>query len=193
MSTDRTEARRLLIEAGGDGVSRVEDLVVPALESLGVEWEAGRASLSQMFLGGRMCANLVGELLPPSAEGSSVQPTMAIATFEDYHMLGKRIVYSVLRAGGFELLDYGRVDADQLVERVEQDGVEVLLLSVLMLPSALSIKQLRPRLGPGVRILVGGAPFRFDPELWRQVGADGMGTTATEALALVRQIIAETP
>ena len=46
-----------------------------------------------------------------------------------------------------------------MVDLVNDDRIEVLLLSVLMLPSALSIAQLRPRLGNDVKIVVGGAPF----------------------------------
>ncbi len=63
----------------------------------------------------------------------------------------------------------------------------LVLLSVLVLPSALSIEQLRPRLGPDVGIFVGGAPFRFDPELWKTIDVDGAGETAKDALELVRR------
>ncbi len=197
LSTNAVEARRLLADGEAAdvdaprGLNAVEQLVVPALAALGDAWASGEASLSQIYLGGHLCESLVDEILPPTSSERIEQPRMAIATFEDYHLLGKRIVYSVLRSSGYELKDYGRVDADQVVDLVNDDRIEVLLLSVLMLPSALSIAQLRPRLGNDVKIVVGGAPFRFDPELWRQVGADAMGEAATDAPALVSRFATE--
>ncbi len=66
---------------------------------------------------------------------------MAIAVLDDYQPLGKRMVYSVLRASGYELKDYGTVDGDVLVSRVVRDDIVVSLISALMLPSALYIKR----------------------------------------------------
>jgi trimethylamine corrinoid protein len=74
------------------------------------------------------------------------------------------------------------------VERVKNDEIRVLLISVLMLSSALKIKTVKELLtvqGLDVRIIVGGAPFRFDPDLWREVGADAMCHTASEASGLI--------
>lgn len=36
----------------------------------------------------------------------------------------------------------------------------------------------------GVKILVGGYPFKLAPELWKMVGADGSASGAREAIAL---------
>ena len=61
-----------------------------------------------------------------------------------------------------------------------------------MLPSALKIKELRAKLdvaGLAVKLVVGGAPFRFDPQLWREVGADACGQNALEAIEIVRGLL----
>jgi methanogenic corrinoid protein MtbC1 len=82
------------------------------------------------------------------------------------------------------------------VARVVQDRVEILLVSVLMLPSALRVKELRARLtqaGRNIKIAVGGAPFRYDDQLWREVGADAMGRTASDAVKIVRQFVKDMP
>jgi trimethylamine corrinoid protein len=172
-----------------DPIERIENLVSPALEWIGSEWEQGRLSLSQVYMSGRICEDMVNEILPASQTHGISQPTMAIAVLEDYHTLGKRIVYSMLRSVGYVLLDYGRVTVDELIKNIIQDRIEIILIAVLMLPSALRVKELRQRLdlaGLPVKIIVGGAPFRFDLELWREVGADGCGNTASDALQLVR-------
>lgn len=38
-----------------------------------------------------------------------------------------------------------------------------------------------------VRLRGGGAPFLFDENLWREVGADAMGRNAAEAVTLVSE------
>ncbi len=109
---------------------------------------------------------------------------MAIAVLDDYHLLGKRIVHSVLRAGGYDLHDYGRVTVDEAVRRTGEDRIRILLISTLMLPSALHVRDLVMRLKSArreVKVIVGGAPFLFDPQLWREVHADAMGRSASEA------------
>lgn len=168
----------------------IEQVVVPALEQVGQAWEAGTVALSQVYMSGRFCEQLVEQVLPPSDPDRKHQPRSAIVVLSDYHMLGKRIVYSILRASGFELFDYGRMDADELAARVLSDRVRVLLISVLMLPSALRVRdvctKLRAAQAP-VKVVVGGAPFLFDDQLWREVGADAMGRNAAEAIAIVER------
>ena len=46
--------------------------------------------------------------------------------------------------------------------------------------------------GCKTKIIVGGAPFRFDSRLWEEVGADAVGIFASEAPGLVDKL-AECP
>jgi len=194
LSLDRLQAKSIIEAVLNDSnpLMTVESLLVPVMEALGRGWEDGHLALTQVYMSGRICEELVDELLPPSADARSQRPVLALAVFEDYHLLGKRIVNSVLRSGGYKVLDYGHGQGvDELVARVRQDGVDILLISVLMLNSALRIRQLSERLkaeGLATRLIVGGAPFRFDPELWREVGADAMGYNASDVLPLVKSL-----
>jgi methanogenic corrinoid protein MtbC1 len=186
-------ARAALDHASGSlsPLARIESLVVPALEHIGREWEAGRAALSQVYMSGRICEDLVDTILPRESSDRRRAPAAAICVLLDHHMLGKRIVYSLLRAAGYEIRDYGRATVEELARKVPADGIEILLVSVLMLPSALRVRQLREaldRAGCRAKIVVGGAPFRLDPELWKEVKADAMGTSASEAVELVRRM-----
>ena len=196
LTVDRLTVKEILTQSYPNLSSYqiVEELVVPALISIGVGWEAGDYSLSQVYMSGRLCEEMVDMILPASDPARRNQPKMAIVVLEDYHMLGKRIVYSVLRASGFELLNYGRMDTETLARRAMEDNIKILLVSVLMLPSALRVKELRALLGSQgaqMKIVVGGAPFRFDDLLWREVGADAFGATAGEAVDIVHRMIEE--
>jgi methanogenic corrinoid protein MtbC1 len=142
-------------------------------------------------MSGRFCEELIERVFPPSDPDRKHQPRSAVVVLSDYHMLGKRIVYSLMRASGFELFDYGRMDVAELVQRTQADGIKVLLISVLMLPSALKVREVRDALGPETRIAVGGAPFLFDAQLWQEVGADAMGRSAADAVRIVERWMEE--
>jgi methanogenic corrinoid protein MtbC1 len=123
-------------------------------------------------------------------------PRLAIAVLEDYHLLGRQIVRTVLRAGGHEVRDYGRQDVEELLDRVCADRIEILLVSTLMLPSALRTRVLIDglrRVSPQTRVVVGGAPYRFDDQLWQEVGADAVGLHAGEALAIIDRLTGDAP
>ncbi|HLP31534.1 MAG TPA: cobalamin-dependent protein, partial [Geothrix sp.] len=168
----------------------VESLIRPALEAVGEDWSAGKIALSQVYMSGRICEDILGDLLPAAAQARGASPRCAIAVLSDYHLLGKRIVLSVLRACGYDVHDYGRMEPQALVTRVLADQVDILLISVLMLPAALRVREVRAGLdarGSRTRIVVGGAPFLFDPGLWQEVGADAMGRHAADAEAILRR------
>lgn len=179
---------------GMSAFQRVETLVVPVLERIGTGWEKGEYSLSQVYMSGRICEEVVDLILPPTDPDRIQQPKMAIVTLEDYHVLGKRIVYSALRASGYELDNYGQMQAADLVKRALADDVKILLISVLMLPSALHVKHVVDALrgqNCAAKVVVGGAPFHFDAQLWREVGADAFGETAMDAVKIVHQMMEE--
>lgn len=198
LSLNGTAAQRL-VRARAEASSplrAIEELVAPALEALGAQWEEGAAALSQVYMGGRICEQVIDALLPSGATGPdpSSHPRIAIAVIADRHMLGKRIVASVLRAGGWSLRDYGHGTAESLASRALADDLDILLVSALMLPSALEVKRLTAALAAStsrIRVVVGGAPFTFDEQLWVEVGADAFGRNASDALAIVRRLAAE--
>lgn len=195
IALDRLGAAQLLV-SGDDKDSMLalaEKIIVPALERIGIGWEKGIYSLSQIYMSSRLCEQLVDTFLPGASLDRIRQPSMAIALLDDYHGLGKTIVYSALRASGYELKDYGRCSAEELVSRIREDAIKIVLISTLMLRSALLVKQVVALLShdDGVKIIVGGAPFRFDSRLWKEVGADAVGETGLEAVGIVAALMEE--
>lgn len=177
----------------GSPIEMIGEVVSMTLDRVGVAWEDGRLALSQVYMSGLICEELIGKKMVWQKSEKINHPKMGIAVFEDYHMLGKRIVYSSLVSRGFELIDLGGgLSIDKLVEIVDKEKIRILLLSVLMLPSALHIKDLKKKLdGKDVKIIVGGAPFRFDSNLWKEVGADAYGSNPAQAIHIISQIAEE--
>ena len=197
LSMDRLAAREILSNIAGrftgeEFFINLEELVVPVLEKIGLGWEKGEVSLSQVYMSGRICEGVVTEIMPAKSSSAKNKAKIAIVALEDFHLLGKRMVKSVLLGSGFDPIDYGTKSVADLADLVIKDGVEILLVSTLMYPSALHVKELRKMLsdaGNGVKIVVGGAPFRFDADLWKRVGADAMGNRASEAVGLIYKMM----
>ncbi len=198
LSLDRVGAREQLVEARssrGSAIHLIEQVVVPTLERMGKRWEQGELALAQVFMAGRICEELLEELLPEGVGEHRKTPRIGMAVLEDFHVLGKRLVMSALKVSGFSVLDLGSgLSPDELAERSVLEDIEILLVSTLMLPAALRVKDLRNALeqrGAHPRIVVGGAPFRLDPELWKEVGADAMGRDTAEAIRIVDTLCRE--
>lgn len=173
----------------------LEELIIPVMDEIGHSWENGEVSLVQVYMTGRICEEMVTLRLKPEKQKSVQKPNLAITVLQDYHLLGKRIVLSVFRAGGIDIIDYGGgVSVPDLLARIKEDQIEILMISALMLNSALKVRILRDELekmGISIRIIVGGAPFRLDKNLWKEVGADYMAETATDGLKIVQRLLHE--
>ncbi|MBF0499293.1 MAG: cobalamin B12-binding domain-containing protein [Candidatus Riflebacteria bacterium] len=196
LSLDRVGIERLLQEGtlNTDPSRFIETIVVPALERIGSDWENGIVSLAEVYMSSRLCEELLEEFLSAHHIARKAQPRIAIAVLQDYHMLGKRMVLSVMQSAGFAVLDYGHVDVDGLVVLMLKDRIDIILISVLMLASALKVKELRKKLtlsGSKAKIVVGGAPFRFDQRLGLHVEADAVGTFASDAPGIVEKLAAD--
>jgi len=166
----------------------VEQIVTPLLEVIGQMWNRGEASLSQIYMSSRICEDFLDTIMPTESPLRKHQPKLAIATLDDFHTLGKMIVYATVRANGYAIIDYGTLNARSLSEKVKMDGVEVLLVSTMMLRSALRVRDLRDFLddaGNPPFLVVGGAPFVYDSSLWREVGADAGGQNSSDAINII--------
>ncbi|MGV9199009.1 MAG: cobalamin-dependent protein, partial [Promethearchaeia archaeon] len=78
-----------------------------------------------------------------------------------------------------------------LLSKIMHDNLEILLISTLMLRSALKIKNLTQAIREknlNIKVIVGGAPFNFDDSLWKKVGADAVGVNAFNIIELLRKI-----
>ena len=191
LDVDKPAAKKLFEEGleKHSPLGFMDHVMVPAIEEIGSHWDEGEIVLSQMFMATRISEQLVNTL-PPPAPIREGQPKLAICLYWDYHALGKTVVQSMLRVNGFDVIDYKRQDDEGLIKRANEDNLKVLCISVLMMPSALRLKNVLPKLNPDIKVLVGGAPFRFDPEMYKNIGAHAMGKSATEAVEQVTKLMA---
>ena len=173
----------------------VEELIYPVLEHIGELWADDKIALSQVYMSGRLVKELLAEFYPESKSPRKNHTKVALAVLEDYHGLGLDIIESFLKTYGIHPKVYGLgVSAGDLVDKIQEDMVDVLLVSTLMYRASLKVEDLVKGIKKKnlrVKVIVGGAPFRYDESLWKKVGADAFGRNAFESIELIKQMSVE--
>lgn len=177
-----------------DELSLVEQRLIPALDKVGADYEAGRAFLPQL-LSAAQAAQSVFEAVKASIAEKGGAPVkkgkFVIATVKgDIHDIGKNIVRTVMENYGYDAVDLGRdVPPETIVDTVRKQNIPLVGLSALMtttLPAMEeTIRQLRALEPPPV-IWVGGAVVT--PEYAARVGADHYAKDARQSVDIARKV-----
>lgn len=192
-------ALELVLEAvrGGLDPDRLaEEVVGRALVEVGRMWQIGEASVAEEHLCSRVAERALAALaaLLPRARSNGLRvATLSIGG--ELHEIGVRLVADRFAAAGWSVLHLGAdTPGDHLLQLLRDPGVDLVAvgatLSLHLRNVARFVERVRAdREFDRVPILVGGAPFRVVPDLWRAVGADGMAASAAEAVALGARLV----
>jgi methylmalonyl-CoA mutase cobalamin-binding domain/chain len=131
-------------------------------------------------------------LLPTTTQTAGTVITGTIAG--DFHGMGAKIVAIFLRMAGFEVHELGvNVPAATFVDTAVEKNASVICASTLLLHKMDQIRAIHDilderQLTHRIKLAVGGAPFNFDPELYKTVNADATGINASDAIEVVSQL-----
>jgi len=188
-------AARKLLETV-DPMAVVDDILIPALDKVGADFEAGRAFLPQLIqsAGAAQAAfEVIREQLSERSGGVREEKgTIVLATVKgDIHDIGKNIVKVLLENYGYRVVDLGKdVDPSAVAEAARAYGAPLVGLSALMtttLPSMeATIALLRQEKVP-CKIMVGGAVLT--PGYTKKIGADFYAKDAKASVDIARQVI----
>ena len=182
------------IDSGIAAMELVTHYMVPAMDEVGRRFECEEYFVPQLLLSARAMKGAL-ELLRPllAAAGARGAGRAAIGTVNgDLHDIGKNIVGAMLEGAGFEVMDLGvDVAPERFVEAVRDGEAGLVCLSALLTTTmgamGATVQALQ---AAGVReraaVLIGGAPVT--PRFAQEIGADGYGANATEAVALARRL-----
>ena len=112
----------------------------------------------------------------------------------DTHDIGKNLVKIMLEAAGFTMIDLGRdVPVARFAEVAKEEGAQMVALSTLMSTSMVNMGKVVEELEKAgirqqVKVIVGGAPI--SPAFAKKIGADGYSANATDAVRLVKELLA---
>jgi len=193
------EVKRYTRQALDEGIPAktiLDQGLVAGMDVVGVKFREGEYFLPEVLLCAKaMHAGL--DILKPllAGEGEKSVGTIVLGTVKgDLHDIGKRIVKAMLEGAGYEVIDIGvDVDAEKFVESVKKYKPLVLGMSALLTTTMRYMKTVIDALqDEGIRdkvkIIVGGAPV--NEEFAKLIGADGYAPNASEAVDLVRRLIA---
>lgn len=203
--TDKTAALRVVREALDGGLTPEQvifEVIIPGMERMiGGMISDNLVTLSQHFLASQIAEEVTDRLIPLFATVPEVQGHVVIGTSHgDFHGLGKKIVIGCLKARMFQVTDLGiNVAPEMFVDQALEVGAEVIGISSMMVHTATGergpkrVRQLLRERGveDRLRIIVGGAPYRFHQNLYLEVGADAWGDTAAEVPAIVARLVRE--
>ncbi len=198
--TDRDRALSVVREAVWQGCSPediVFKVVIPGVETMmRAIAEDFDSNLAQHFMTAQIASQVTEEMLPLFAKPPKVVGKAVVGTAKgDLHSLGKRIVMGCLRSLMVEAIDLGvNVPPERFVDEAVAHGADVIGISAMMMHTAqgpegcLAVREIIDQRGLAdrIKIAAGGAPFRFDPYLYRRVGADAW---APDGISAGRAII----
>lgn len=171
----------------------VEEVIIPALETVGKDYESGKSFLPQLIKSADTVRAAFGVLKEAmSRDGSAISyGKVIVATVEgDIHDIGKNIVKVLLENYGYEVIDLGKdVPADQVVKAAKEQNIQMVGLSALMTTTVVSmektIRALREA-GLACRIAVGGAVLTEDYA--RKIGADDYCREAMDTVKVANRL-----
>lgn len=176
-----------------DAMTIVDEMLIPALDKAGADFESGKIFLPQLILsaGVAQAAFEVIKSKMNTGENSVSKGKVVLATVKgDIHDIGKNIVKVLLENYGFDVIDLGRdVEYQAVVDAAMADDVKLVGLSALMTTTLKSMEEtiaLLRSAKPSCKIVVGGAVLT--PEYAEKIGADFYAKDAKATVDAARQV-----
>lgn len=197
---ERGQAKTLLDDyaASSDYRAAMRDVLEPVLEEIGTNWAEEKISLAQGYVAGKVAEDMLLKIhsaeKDPVAKQADIGPVIVGNIEDDYHSLGRKLVSVFLQSAGWQVIDMGNdVTAKEFVDKAVKTGARVIGVSAMMYTTAENIKRVRDELdrrslAGNIKLAVGGAVFKFRPELVKEVGGDGTATNGFQAPQLFAEL-----
>ena len=171
----------------------IDESMIPAMEAIGKEFEAGRVFVPNLLLSARAMKMALDILKPLMlAEQSTSLGTVVIGTVKgDLHDIGKNLVASMLEGRGFKVINLGTdVSKERFIEAAKENGADIIAMSALLTTTMDYMKEVVDAVkadGLKVKTMIGGAPVTA--EFAASIGADGFSTNANEAVEVAKRLL----
>jgi len=191
------DIKKVAIKALSSGINPADvvDAVSKGLEVVGEKYEKGDYFLSELIMAGVIASEIVNAMNPYF--GATVRKPVGkvvIGTVKgDLHDIGKNIVIAMLSSGGFNIVDLGiDVPCERFVETVEKERPDILAMSCLLTVAMDEMKRVIDKISEaslrkGIKVMIGGRPIT--PQFAEEIGADGYGGDAIEAVKIAKSLI----
>lgn len=178
-------------------VNEAIDKATEGIREIGDRFSKGEAFLPHLVLAGDAMSEVLKILEPRLSVQAKVtmrRVRVVLGTVkDDIHDLGKNIVGAMLAAQRFEIHDIGKdLPAEAFIQKANEIQADVIGASALMTVTIDRQKELveevtRLGLRNQFKVIVGGGAATSD---WaKEIGADGYGRDANEAVTVVKRLV----
>jgi 5-methyltetrahydrofolate--homocysteine methyltransferase len=173
----------------------INDMLIPALDKVGAEFEKGKIFLPQLILSAgasQSAFDVIKEYMVKNNSAPVSKGKIVLATVHgDIHDIGKNIVKVLLENYGYDVIDLGKdVPEETVLNAVKEHNVKLCGLSALMTTTLgameNTIKLIRAE-NLDCKVVVGGAVLT--PEYAEKIGADFYAKDAKETVDVAKKII----
>jgi methanogenic corrinoid protein MtbC1 len=167
-------------------------ILAPAMVAIGELWERNELTVAEEHLATAITERLIASLSPsfePAGTCGALGTALIGCVAGERHMLGARMLADLLRLRGWRVLDLGAdVPGADWVKLAARFHADLAAISVNMPGNLASARELVAQLraaNPSILVLVGGAVFNQQPDLWRDLAANFYHPDPLTAVALV--------
>lgn len=173
----------------------INEIIIPALDKAGNEFESGRIFLPQLILSAGVAQEafeVIKKEIAKSGNSSISKGKIVIATVKgDVHDIGKNIVKVLLENYGYTVIDLGKdVEYETVVNAVKENNCRLVGLSALMTTTLGSMKntiKLIRENGLDCNVMVGGAVLT--PDYAESIGADYYSKDAKQSVDIAKEVL----
>ena len=176
-----------------DGNYILDNMLIPALDKVGVKYDNGEIFLPQMIQAAetiKVSLNIIKDKLSVNTnDTSSTKGKIIVATVKgDIHDIGKNIVKIMLENYGYEVIDLGKdVPIETVVETAKEQNIKLIGLSALMTTTVQNMKDTIKAIrdaGIDAKVIVGGAVLT--EEYAKKIDADYYAKDAKRSVEIAK-------
>jgi len=180
-----------------DSLDIINDILIPALDYVGKEFEKGKLFLPQLIQSSTAAQAafeaIKAHIKSSGSIGQISKGKIILATVQgDIHDIGKNIVKVVLENYGFEVYDLGKdVAPEVILAKVQETGTKLVGLSALMTTTVINMEKTIKILKENTdcKIIVGGAVLT--QEYAMKIGADYYAADAKVSADIAKQVLCD--
>lgn len=174
-----------------DGLTLINEQIIPALDVVGVGFEKKTMFLPQLLMSAEAAKSAFDEVKKTIKTSGASKETVILATVKgDIHDIGKNIVKVIMENYGYNVIDLGKdVAPETIVEIAIEKDIKLVGLSALMTTTVPAmeetIKQLNEK-KPDCKVVVGGAVLT--QEYADMIHADKYAKNAMETVRYAEEL-----
>lgn len=196
---ERYVASELVLDAVESGVS-VKDIYLHVFQrsqhEIGRLWQMNQITIPQEHYCTAATQLIMSQLYPYIFSSERNGHTMIVTCVaQELHEIGARMIADFFEMDGWDTFYLGaNMPSPSIVRDIVRREVDLVAISVTLTSHIRAVSDLIAAVRADercqqVKIMVGGYPFNIEAELWQQVGADGHGRNADEAIRLANQLM----